>query len=86
MADDHGSPKCKSRNFPVGCSVYRLAVSTMPGVPAYFLVLLLAASSASAQVAVDVRLEKTRHLAGEPVVVIVDIRNVGDEAVGYFAG
>src|SRR5688572_19308912 len=47
------------------------------------LLLLLAATPALAQVQVDVRLEKNRHLAGEPVVVLVEVRNVGDEAVGY---
>lgn len=36
-----------------------------------------------AQVQVDVRLEKTRYLAGEPVAVIVEVRNVGEETVGY---
>jgi hypothetical protein len=36
-----------------------------------------------AQVQVDVRLEKTQYLVGEPVFVFVDVRNVGDEPVGY---
>jgi hypothetical protein len=45
--------------------------------------LLLAASSAMGQVQVDVRLEKPRYLAGEPIVVVVDVRNVGDAAFGY---
>lgn len=49
----------------------------------FFLLLLLAATPALAQVQVDVRLEKNRYLAGEPVVVLVEVRNVGDEAVGY---
>ena len=49
----------------------------------FCLLLLLAATPALAQVQVDVRLEKNRHLAGEPVVVLVEVRNVGDEAVGY---
>ena len=44
---------------------------------------LLAATSAMAQVQVDVRLEKIRYLAGEPIVVLVDVRNVGRESVGY---
>jgi len=48
--------------------------------------LLLAATPAAAQVQVDLRLEKTRYLAGEPVVVVVDVRNVGDEPVGYGSG
>src|SRR5258706_9634118 len=47
------------------------------------LLLLLAAAAAVAQVQVDVRLEKNRYLAGEPVVVLVDVLNVGDEPVGY---
>jgi hypothetical protein len=47
------------------------------------LLLWLAGSPAVAQVRVDVRLDKPRYLAGEPVVVFVDVRNVGDEAVGY---
>jgi hypothetical protein len=49
----------------------------------FCLLALLTATSASAQVQVDVRLEKARYLAGEPVVVLVDLRNAGDEAVGY---
>ena len=36
-----------------------------------------------AQVQVDVRLDKPRYLVGEPVVVFVDVHNVGDEAIGY---
>src|SRR3954469_11165890 len=47
------------------------------------LLLLLAAPPALAQVQVDVRLEKNRYLAGEPVVVLVEVRNVGDEVVGW---
>ena len=47
------------------------------------LFLLLSASPVIAQVQVEVRFEKTQYLAGEPVVVLVDIRNVGDEAVAY---
>jgi hypothetical protein len=47
------------------------------------LLLLLTATSAQAQVQVDVHLDKVRYLAGEPVVVVVDVRNVGDEAVEY---
>src|SRR4051812_5928386 len=49
----------------------------------FCLILLLAATSALAQVQVDVRLEKNRYLAGEPVAVLVEVRNVGDEAVEY---
>ena len=47
------------------------------------LLLLLAGTQAMAQVQVDVRLEKNRYLVGEPVVVLVDVHNIGDEAVGY---
>jgi HEAT repeat protein len=49
----------------------------------FCLVLLLAATSAVAQILVDVRLEKNRYLVGEPIAALVDVRNVGDEAVGY---
>jgi hypothetical protein len=49
----------------------------------FFLLLMLGATSAVAQVRVDVRLEKTRYLAGEPIIVLVDVGNVGDAAVGY---
>jgi hypothetical protein len=38
---------------------------------------------AAARVQVDVRLEKARYLAGEPVFVIADVRNAGDEAIEY---
>jgi len=41
------------------------------------------ATQAFGQVRVDAHLEKDRYLEGEPVVVVVDILNVGDEAVGY---
>jgi hypothetical protein len=49
------------------------------------LLLSLAASvaAATAQVQVDVGLEKARYLAGEPVFVTVDVRNVGDEPIEY---
>ena len=43
----------------------------------------LTAAPAAAQVEVDVRLEKSQYLAGEPVTVLVDVRNVGDEEVTY---
>jgi hypothetical protein len=45
--------------------------------------LLFSARSLRAQVQFDVRLEKNQYLAGEPVVVVVDVRNAGDEAVAY---
>src|SRR3954471_13338315 len=38
---------------------------------------------ATAQVEVDVRLQKDHYLAGEPVIVSVDVRNVGDTALTY---
>ena len=47
------------------------------------LLLWLAGTPAMAQVQVDVRLDKPRYLVGEPVVVFVDVRNIGNEAVGY---
>lgn len=47
------------------------------------LILVLLATPAFAEVQVDARLEKTQYLEGEPIVVVVDILNVGDEAVGY---
>ena len=43
----------------------------------------LVAASARGQVQVDLRLEKARYLAGEPIVVVIDVQNVGGEAVGY---
>jgi hypothetical protein len=50
------------------------------------LLLLLSAGSVAAQVQLDVRLEKTRYLAGEPIVLVVDVLNVGDEPVAYSVG
>jgi HEAT repeat protein len=47
------------------------------------LLLSLVAASATGQVQVDLRLEKARYLAGEPIVVVIDVQNVGGEAVGY---
>ena len=47
--------------------------------------LLLFATQAFGQVHVDVLLEKDRYLEGEPVVVVVNILNIGDESVGYSA-
>ena len=46
-------------------------------------ILLFAAVPAAAQVKIDVRLEKQQYLEGEPVFVVVDIKNVGVEPVGY---
>jgi hypothetical protein len=45
--------------------------------------ILWAARPALAQVQIDARLEKARYLAGEPIVVRLDVRNVGDEALTY---
>jgi hypothetical protein len=45
--------------------------------------LLLFATHAAGQVKVDARLEKSRYLVGEPIVVIVDIQNVGGQPFGY---
>ena len=47
------------------------------------LLLALGGLRAFAQVDVVVRLDKERHLVGEPIVVFVDVRNVGDETVAY---
>src|SRR5262245_25877189 len=47
------------------------------------LLVVLAAPPARAQVEVDVRLEKARYLAGEPIVVLVEVRNAGDDTVEY---
>jgi hypothetical protein len=55
----------------------------MPIVRVVGLFLSLAAATGLAQVQVDVRLDKTQYLAGEPIFVLVDVRNVGDESVGY---
>ena len=48
-----------------------------------FLLLWFSAPPVVAQVQVDVRLDKTQYLAGEPVVVLIEVRNAGDEAVEY---
>jgi len=50
------------------------------------LLLFFAPASATAQVQVDVRLEKSSYLAGEPVVVLIEVRNIGEEAVVYGCG
>ena len=55
----------------------------MRRLPLWCLLLLLAGTPARAQVQVDFRLEKTRYLAGEPIVVLVEVRNTGAGAVGY---
>src|SRR5262245_52647163 len=49
-------------------------------------VALLIAPPVSAQVRVNVRLEQTQYLAGEPIFISVDVTNVGREAVEYGAG
>ena len=46
-------------------------------------ILLFVAAPAAAQVKFDVRLEKPHYLTGEPVFVVVDIKNVSDEPIGY---
>src|SRR5262245_21967530 len=48
--------------------------------------LCLLATPALAQVQVSARTEKSSVLAGEPIFVVVDIKNVGDEPVGYNGG
>jgi len=42
-----------------------------------------AATPAPAQVQIDTRLEKSQYVAGEPIVVTADVRNVGDESLMY---
>jgi hypothetical protein len=46
-------------------------------------VILLLAGPAWAQVQVEVRTEKPQFLAGEPIFVIVEVKNVGTEQVAY---
>lgn len=45
--------------------------------------LLLHAAPAAAQVEIDAHLDKVQYLAGEPIVIVVDVRNTGGEAVAY---
>src|SRR5262245_8256811 len=44
------------------------------------------AAAADAQVRVETRPQKDGDLAGEPVVVLVDVINIGDESVAYATG
>src|SRR4051812_40280764 len=55
--------------------VFALAITFLAQAPA----------PAAAQVQIDVRLEKSHYVAGEPVIVYVDVRNVGDAALTYSA-
>src|SRR5262245_46797056 len=48
--------------------------------------LLLSTAAAFAQVRVDAHLERSQPLQGEPVVVVVDVLNIGSEPVGYQQG
>lgn len=50
------------------------------------IVLCLIAAPAAAQVEVSVRTEKPSFLVGEPIFVLVDVKNVGDEPVAYGGG
>ena len=50
------------------------------------LLLCLLATPAFAQVEVGIRTEKTSYLTGEPIFILVDIKNVGDEAISYDGG
>jgi hypothetical protein len=52
----------------------------------FCLLVVLAHSPATAQVQVQVRLEKPRYVAGEPVVVVIAVRNIGSEAVATGCG
>jgi hypothetical protein len=47
--------------------------------------LCLLSTPARAQVEVGIRTEKASYLAGEPVFILVDIRNVGDQPMAYGA-
>ena len=47
------------------------------------LLLGIFATSAASQVRVDARLDKDAYLEGEPVTVVVDVLNTGNEAFGY---
>jgi hypothetical protein len=47
------------------------------------LVLLSGQTPETSQVKIDVRLEKPAYLAGEPVFVLVDVRNVGPELISH---
>ena len=46
----------------------------------------LLATPAVAQVEVGIRTEKTSYLAGEPIFILVDIKNVADEPISYEGG
>ena len=48
--------------------------------------LCLLSTPALAKVEVGIRTEKVSYLAGEPVFILVDIRNVGDQPMAYGAG
>jgi hypothetical protein len=48
--------------------------------------LCLLSTPALAQVEVGIRTEKASYLAGEPVFILVDIRNVGDQPMAYGTG
>ena len=43
----------------------------------------LFATEVSGQVQVEVHLEQARYLAGEPIVIVIDVLSVGDEPVAY---
>jgi hypothetical protein len=69
-----------ARNAPANwCSL--MSKKTMTKVIAVAICLL--AGPAWAQVEVQVRAEKPQFLAGEPIFVIVEVRNVGTEQVAY---
>lgn len=50
------------------------------------MLLLVFVSSSLCQVSVEVRANKTAYLVGEPVFVILKMRNIGTEAIGYSCG
>jgi len=49
----------------------------------FLFLLALSAASGLAEVSVKVRLEQPEYLVGEPVYAVVDVTNIGTEALGY---
>src|SRR5215471_10713663 len=50
------------------------------------IIVALLAQSLAAQVTVSVRLSKQDYLAGEPIVLFIDVTNVGTDTVAYGSG
>lgn len=55
----------------------------MPKMKRFFVFLLVFVSSSLAQVSVQVKTNKAEYLAGEPVFVVVEVKNVGTDALAY---